>query len=422
MFNGIRHRLLMSYLLVFASILVVFAIAVRGIFTRILMRQLTETLRALAEGSAAVAFEQGKIQFNHINDNFFYERDLMQHEQTLQWFDRAGNLMAQQGVYIVNLPLEKREAVQFQETPRLEAVTLPMMGSNGGEIVGYVRASQSLTEVDQIIQKLDCGLAGGILMALLLSGAGGVWLTRQAMQPIEDSFQRLKQFTADASHEMRSPLMAIKSNVMVALRYPEGMRNTDGEKFEAIASATNQMTQLTEDLLFLARTDGHADLSVQILRRDWENVDLTTTLQKLINLYQTQAEAKQIKLYGRIRENLYVAGDEGQLTRLFVNLIQNALHYTQAGGTISLSAINFGVYIEVEVRDTGVGIAEEDVEKVFERFWRADRTRAYGQGGSGLGLAIARAIVQQHKGAIDVTSQLGIGSCFTVRLPANSPT
>lgn len=419
MFNGIRHRLLMSYLLVFASILVVFAIAVRGIFTRIIMRQLTETLRALAEGAAVVAFEQGTIKFNN---NFYYERDLMQHEQALQWFDTAGNLMAQQGVYTVNLPLEKRKAVQFQETPRLEAVTLPIIGSNGGEIVGYVRASQSLTEVDQTIQKLDYGLAGGILMALLLSGAGGVWLTRQAMQPIEDSFQRLKQFTADASHEMRSPLMAIKSNAMVALRYPEGMRSTDAEKFEAIASATNQMTQLTEDLLFLARTDGYADLSVQIPRRDWENVDLTTTLQKLINLYQTQAEAKQIKLYGRIRENLYVAGDVGQLTRLFVNLIQNALHYTQAGGTISLSAINFGVYIEVEVRDTGMGIAPEDLEKVFDRFWRADRTRAYGQGGSGLGLAIARAIAQQHQGAIDVTSQLGIGSCFTVRLPASSLT
>jgi signal transduction histidine kinase len=412
----------MSYLLVFASILVVFAIAVRGIFTRILMRQLTETLTALAEGSAAVAFEQGKIKFNHINHNFFYERDLIQHEQALQWFDGAGNLIAQQGVYIVNLPLEKREAVQFQETPRLEAVTLPIIGSNGGEIVGYVRASQSLTEVDQTIQKLDCGLAGGILMALLLSGAGGVWLTRQAMQPIEDSFQRLKQFTADASHEMRSPLMAIKSNVMVALRYPEGMRSTDGEKFAAIASATNQMTQLTEDLLFLARTDGYADLSLQTPRRDWENVDLTTTLQKLVDLYQTQAEEKQIKLHGKIRDNLYVAGDEGQLTRLFVNLIQNALHYTSERGTISLSAINFGVYIEVEVRDTGVGIAAEDLEKVFDRFWRADRTRAYWQGGSGLGLAIAQAIVQQHKGAIDVTSQLGIGTCFTVRLPASSPT
>ncbi|GAB4298286.1 MAG: HAMP domain-containing sensor histidine kinase [Oscillatoriaceae cyanobacterium] len=411
MFNGIRYRLLLSYLLVLASILMVFALAVRLVFTRSLMHQITEKLRALGEGAAAMAFEDGQIEFN---TNVYYERDLIAHEQALQWFDKEGNLMAQQGVNVVSLPLEKRESVQWEDERRIEAVTLPIVGSNGGEIVGYVRASQFLVKVDETIQKLDWGLAGGILMALVLSGGGGVWLTRQAMQPIEDSFQRLKQFTADASHELRSPLMAIKSNVAVALRYSEGMREPDREKFEAIASATNQMTQLTEDLLLLARTE-------RMPGQDWEPVDLGLMLQNLINLYKTQGEGKEITLRASIRENLYVAGDAGQLTRLFVNLIQNALHYTPAGGTIWVSGINFGVYIEVEVRDTGVGIAPSDVEKVFERFWRADRSRSYWQGGSGLGLAIARAIVQQHGGSINVTSELGIGSCFTVRLPANSP-
>ncbi len=107
------------------------------------------------------------------------------------------------------------------------------------------------------------------------------------MQPIESSFQRLKQFTADASHELRSPLMVIKSNASVALKYPKEMRATDAEKFQAIASATNQMTRLTEDLLFLARTD-------KIPSRDGANVNLTSILSDLVQLYQPQAEAKRI--------------------------------------------------------------------------------------------------------------------------------
>ena len=126
-------------------------------------------------------------------------------------------------------------------------------------------------------------------MALILSSVGGFWLTRQAVQPIEESFQRLTQFTADASHELRSPLMAIKSNAAVALKYSDGMRPTDAEKFAAIASATNQMTHLTEDLLLLARTDKAAVANRQ-------PVNLAEVLEQLVEQYQPQAQAKQIHL------------------------------------------------------------------------------------------------------------------------------
>jgi len=125
------------------------------------------------------------------------------------------------------LPLPVDRTVQIQLDNRIQGVTLPIVGSDDRKQIGYVRVSQSLEELDETLRKLDLGLGSGIVFALLLSGVGGVILTRQAMQPIERSFQRLKQFTADASHELRSPLMAIKSNAAVAIKYPEGMRETD---------------------------------------------------------------------------------------------------------------------------------------------------------------------------------------------------
>jgi two-component system, OmpR family, manganese sensing sensor histidine kinase len=233
---------------------------------------------------------------------------------------------------------------------------------------------------------------------------------RQSMQPIEDSFERLKQFTADASHELRSPLMAIQSNVQVALKYPEGMREKDHEKFSAIASATHQMKDLTEDLLFLARTDNLPPSQQQ-------DIELQALLTKVIQLYQSQAEAKMIQLIFNCEEDLWISGNEAQLQRLFTNLLVNALHYTPAEGTVTVTAQRASKYGAIQIQDTGIGIAPEQLDKVFNRFWRAEQARSYASGGSGLGLPIAQAIARQHNGTISVSSILNQGSCFTVQLP-----
>lgn len=247
-------------------------------------------------------------------------------------------------------------------------------------------------------------------IALLGTGVGGVILTRQAMKPIEESFDRLKQFTADASHELRSPLMAIKSNAAVALKYPEGIRDTDLEKFEAIASATNQMTRLTEDLLLLARTE-------RVAQKNIHPVNLTNILADLIKLNKSQALSKRIELKASLEPDLYVKGDSTELTRLFSSLLDNALCYTPSNGLVNIASHRIGSQVYIEVRDTGIGISVESIEKVFQRFWRADKSRSYNSGGSGLGLAIAQAIATSHHGSIQVTSELEIGSCFTVCLP-----
>ena len=407
----IKYRLLFSYLLVVGLVLGVFTLAVRIFVTQSLEQEITEKLIDLAEGAAASSeYSNGKIKL----DNDFPIQDITNRHQGLQWFNQKGNFLQQQGENLPSLPLYPHVKKQIQLGKNsIVAITLPIIGNEDGKLIGYVRASESLENLNETLNKLDWGLGGGICFALLISGIGGVWLTRQSMQPIKESLQRLQQFTADASHELRGPLMAIKSNASVAIKYPEAIRETDLEKFQAILSATKQMSSLTEDLLLLARTD-------IIPNQDPSFVNLGEILDNLYKLYKPQTEAKQIKMKLQLDQDLYVLGDCEQLKRLFTNLLENAINYTSFAGTIEITNRWLGSHIYVSVKDTGVGIAPDNLEKVFDRFWRADESRSYNCGGSGLGLAIAQAIAKKHGGLITVKSQLGFGSCFTTRLLSNS--
>jgi len=407
-FKNIRYRILSSYVVILALILSGFAIGVRLVFAHSLRQQLLEKLTTLGQGVAAnLENENGKLKI----ENDFNAQEILNRNQAIQWFDIQGKLITQQGNFVIKTPLSKDSFVQIQKgNPEIKGITLPIIDSHSRQLIGYIRVSQSLEELEKTLQKLDWGLGVGILTALILSGVSGIILTNQAMQPIEESFQRLKQFTADASHELRSPLMAIESNVAVSLKYPEGMRETDQESFEAIASATTQMIHLTEDLLLLARAE-------RISTTKKENVNLTIILEGLFRRYQAQAQATDIHLQLVSHEPLFLFSDPLQLQRLFSNLIENALYYTSAGGFIEITGNQKVSSIEIQVKDSGIGIAPEDLDKIFEQFWRADRSRSYHTGGSGLGLAIAQTITLQHKGKIIVSSQVGVGSCFLVILP-----
>jgi signal transduction histidine kinase len=171
------------------------------------------------------------------------------------------------------------------------------------------------------------------------------------------------------------------------------------------------MTHLTEDLLFLARTE-------QTPRQERKPVDLEELLDSLVQLYTPQAKERRINLKAYLTNHLYLLGEPIQLNRLFSNLIENALKYTVEGGKVEIRISREGYYLRVNVHDTGIGIAPEHIKYIFDRFWRADEARTYRAGGSGLGLAIAQVIAKNHGGSISVTSKVGVGSCFTVRLPA----
>ena len=169
------------------------------------------------------------------------------------------------------------------------------------------------------------------------------------------------------------------------------------------------MTRLTEDLLWLARIDGDD-------RQKWKRVDLTQMLREMFQTYQPLAINKHIDLQVEIAHQLFVTGDEFQLSRVFTNLIENALHYTPDRGKIFIQTEQTKQYVLIRVRDTGVGIDHEHLSTIFDRFWRADRSRTQWEGGSGLGLSIVQSILARHGGKISVTSEIDRGSCFTVQL------
>jgi OmpR-family two-component system manganese-sensing sensor histidine kinase len=407
MFQKTRLRLLLAYLGIFASILSIFAIAVRTVFVHTMTNQVVDKLTTLGQTVAANSgFKNGRIQ---IADNLSV-RDLDVRMQSLQWLDIQGNTIYVQGNRTLSLPSAIRESIQIQPSkPSLISVNIPIVDTYNQRLVGYLRVSQSLEELNETFRKLDIGLAGGAAISLILVGMGGIFLTRQAMQPIEKSFDRLQQFTADASHELRSPLMAIKASSQVALRHPEGMRPSDAEEFGAIARSAEHMSRLTEDLLMLARMD-------EKLTVTWESIDLTELLQHLVKKFQPQALEQELTLVYQPGGSPMIKGNSEQILQLFTNLIENALHYTPSGGQITVSTSATGQWIDVSVKDTGIGIAPKQIENIFARFWRADTSRSQWTGGSGLGLAIAQSIAEGHGGKITVTSRLGAGSCFTVRL------
>lgn len=420
MFEQIRLRLLTAYLIVLAGILITFAVGVRVLFAHVLSQKITEKLTTIAQSTmTSVEMKDGRLQFDsdlptrQISPTANPKLQKLLTETGVEIFDLTGKLVAQSGQVSLTLPLSI-QPIQIQSGQvRIEGVTMPIIDGDTTQTIGYIRSSQPLTELDENLTKLDLGLGSGILLTLILSSIGGIWLTKQAMQPVEASFQRLQQFTADASHELRSPLMAIKSNTQVALKYPTGMRDGDLDKFESIDSATTQMTRLTEDLLWLARMDGDS-------RQQWTKIDLTQILADVIQTHQTLALSKQIDLQAEIAPALLVTGDRSQLVRVFTNLTENALHYTLDRGKVIVRTEQAKQHILIQVRDTGGGIEPEHLPKIFDRFWRADRSRTQWEGGSGLGLSIVQSIVARHGGNITVSSSIDCGSCFTVRLPLAS--
>ncbi|MDJ0578013.1 MAG: ATP-binding protein [Xenococcaceae cyanobacterium MO_234.B1] len=421
MFQGLRWRLLLSYLTIMAAILAVFGSGVYIFFSRNLYRQLDKKLLTLAQ-SAAPSFAEvqndGSDYLNQVDKvpwRDIFNRD----KQSLEWFDAEGNFLASKGFFKLELKPKTGATNLLHNSAEVPVRTYTISVfkdstvPNEPTLEGYIRASQSIEEIESVQNQLFWVLVLGGVMTLILSGLGGMWLTQKAIEPIEASFFKLKQFTADASHELRGPLTAIKASIEILQNHLERVHPKDHKKINAIATATSHMGQLIEDLLFLARTDQ----TVAILAREKTEISLNTLLSDLVVLNEPFAQKKQIELQSYLVSEIKVVGDRMQLTRLFSNLLQNALQYTPEGGIVSVYINKHNRTAVVSIRDTGIGISTEQLPHIFDRFWRADKARTRREGGTGLGLAIAQAIAQYHGGKIVVTSKVGVGSCFQVKIP-----
>ena len=287
---------------------------------------------------------------------------------------------------------------------------------------GLFLASRALGPIDRITRTAGRIGAADLSRRLALPASpdevGRLAATFDGMlDRLEEAFARQRRFTADASHELRTPLALLTGRAEVALDRPR----TPAEYRAVLAGVRDdaaRMARLLGELLTLARADGGQDLLVR------EPVDLADLVADTLAALVPLAEERGVALAAGALVPCTISGDQTRLTQLLVNLIDNALKYTPAGGRVTVDLERDDDTATILVADTGIGIAPEYLPRLFERFYRVDTARSRAEGGAGLGLAIAEWIARAHGGDIAVTSAVGGGSTFSVRLPLapSSPT
>lgn len=234
---------------------------------------------------------------------------------------------------------------------------------------------------------------------------------------LHDYLSHHRDFLANSAHELRTPLAAIRAAVEVAMDGRRGGQASE-ELLAGVLEECSSLETLVNQLLFLAETEN------QRLKAGRHECDLSALVARACRMFQAVAESREIELRAEIDSGLLVEGNSHHLKQVVNNLIDNALKFTSGGGRVYVTVeSNMDGFVELRVRDTGVGMTAEDASHVFERFFRADRARTHEgiRGGTGLGLSICQAVVDAHGGTITVDSAPGAGSTFTVRLPMRSP-
>jgi heavy metal sensor kinase len=326
-------------------------------------------------------------------------------------------LAANGHVYTVEMGIPADDAIetlrQFRTYLLMFAPLLLLVAAGGG----YWMSRRALSPVDALV-KTARAIGGANLGHRLQKLDTGDELQRlsdtlnEMLDRIESSFLRVTEFTADASHELRTPVSLIRTEAELALRRSRGEAEYK-ESLQHILVEAERTTALIEQLLALARADsGRETLHLQ-------QVDLRQTLSGVVDGWQRVAAIRDLKFAAQIADqSALVMGDETLLRRLVDILLDNAFKYTASPGRVRLTLERRGENAVITVQDSGVGIAEEDQSKIFERFYRVDKARSRAQGGTGLGLSIARWIVTQHRGSIVVESRPGEGATFRVELPS----
>lgn len=277
----------------------------------------------------------------------------------------------------------------------------------GGDVVVLVNIQHEW----DILRFLLFALSGGTVVILILVYYGSRFMADRALIPIKESWQRQKDFVADASHELRTPLTVIQTNLELVMGNPDESVASQAQWLENIQSESKQMTKLVNDLLFLARADSEQqNLNLQ-------HFELSTAIDEVLRPLIPMAEARGINLAAKLDTPTTVYGDENRIKQVVVIMLDNAIKHTPPDGQVTVQMQVKPDAVEIIVTDTGEGIAPEHHKKIFERFYRVDKARSKQQGGTGLGLAIADWIIRSHNGSITVTSAPGGGTTFCICLP-----
>jgi heavy metal sensor kinase len=459
--HSIKFRFTIWYLLVLAILLAALSIGVYFYLSRSLYRNLDDSLELRSTQLCSIS-----TILESINQGEF-EQELG--EIVILYFYSGGQLVqvSAQGINIT-VPAElisqaiagtsSFATVQTAEGEGLRLLAVPINVSILGPPPGIQPAAlviaHSTKQIDQALAGLVHTLIIAVPLALALAAGGGIFLARRALKPVDDisqtaqeieesdlsrrinvntkdelgrlaatlnemigrlerAFQRQKQFTSDASHELRAPLAVIEAESTLALQ-KERAPSDYQQSLETISQESRQMSSLVDQLLTLARADAGKE------QWNFAPVDLGDLIGNLSTDVEVLCQEKGLSFQLGQTQDLVVKGDEARLRELFMNLLNNAIRYTPSSGTISVSFRREGQMAIVAITDTGIGIPAEDMPFIFERFYRVDKARSRAEAGSGLGLAISRHIAEAHGGKIEVESQVGAGSTFSVWLPLQS--
>jgi heavy metal sensor kinase len=280
---------------------------------------------------------------------------------------------------------------------------------------GYWLMRRSLSPVDEITKRAE-GITSTNLSERLPVIRTGDELERLSMslnrmiERLDEAFQHINRFSADASHELRTPLTILQlelEGIVQDHRRDANLRDQIGSALEE----TSRMSRIVESLLAISRLDA-GEVKIDKTRLDLGELSVTTA-----DEMRLLAEEKSIRLHTHAALTVLVEGDRTRLQQVIVNLIDNAVKYTQAGGTVGVSVHSEGTRAVLEVSDDGPGIPSHALPHVFERFYRADKARSRANGGAGLGLSIVKAICAAHNAEVKVSSQEGRGTCFRIEFP-----
>ncbi|EPD88401.1 sensor histidine kinase [Paenibacillus sp. HGH0039] len=306
---------------------------------------------------------------------------------------------------------DRHDARKSRERDRLLFVgARPLMADDGRS--GAIYAAKDVTFYFEVSKNLLLVFLIILVLFIIVAMRLSYSMSKKAMIPIQQAYRQQQQFLADASHELRTPLSIMNTSLdVIELENGEDFTSYTQEVVSDMKEEVGRMSRMVQHLLLLARSDSG---SVEF---EMVSSDLVPKVRQWMLAFEAVAHQKQIELKAELPERLTVTGDVERVKQLVYILLDNAIKYTPENGTVDVAMGSHSKHWYLSVRDTGVGIPEEEHQRIFDRFYRAEKHRSREEGSAGLGLSIAKWIAESHRGSIEVESTAGGGSTFVVKFP-----